>query len=118
MNTIRPRPAERRPHAHPEEIPGARESKLSRNCLWWIVAAPLVGFALAGRVLELGAEGDWEPWKAAVLGALLMTPFAVGAYFGLRSVLKGFRGGWMGLAANLALAALAIGMPIGESLTS
>lgn len=77
-----------------------------------------VGFVLAGRIFDLGADGDWEPWKAALLGALLMTPFAVGAYFGLRSVLKGFRGGWVGLAANFALAALAIGMPIAESLTS
>ena len=46
-----------------------------------------------------------------------MAPFAVGAYFGLRSVLKGFRGGWVGLAANLVLAVLTIGMPIAESLT-
>jgi hypothetical protein len=44
-----------------------------------------------------------------------MAPFAVGAYFGLRSVLKGFRGGWVGLAANLVLAVLTIGMPIAES---
>ena len=50
-------------------------------------------------------------------GALLMAPFAVGAYLGLRSVLKGFRRGWVGLAANLVLGVLAIGMPIAESLT-
>jgi len=42
---------------------------------------------------------------------------AVGAYLGLRSVLKGFRGGWAGLAANLVLGVLAIGMPIAEFLT-
>ena len=54
-------------------------------------------------------------WKAALLGALLMAPFAVGAYLGLRSVLKGFRGGWVGLAANLVLGVLAIGMPIAPS---
>jgi hypothetical protein len=46
-----------------------------------------------------------------------MAPFVVGAYFGLRSVLRGFGGGWVGLAANLVLAVLAIGMPIAESLT-
>jgi hypothetical protein len=73
--------------------------------------APFVGFALAGRVFMLGDNGDWELWKAAVLGALMMAPFAVGTYFGLRSVLKGFRGGWGGLASNLVLAALAIAMP-------
>jgi hypothetical protein len=98
-------------------IPGARESKLSRYFLWWLPVAPFVGFTLAETVFDLGGEGDWELWKAALLGALLMAPFAVGAYFGLRSVLKGFRGGWVGLAANLVLAVLAIGMPIAESLT-
>ena len=78
----------------------------------------MVGFALAGRVFTLGADGEWELWKATVLGALMMAPFAVGAYFGLRSILKGFVAGWVGLAANLVLGALAIGMPIAESLTA
>jgi membrane protein required for beta-lactamase induction len=67
-------------------------------------------------VFDLGPAGRWELWNAAILGTLLMSPFAVGAYFGLRSVLKGFRGGWASLAANLVLGVLAIGMPIGESL--
>jgi hypothetical protein len=65
----------------------------------------------------IGAEGDWEPWKAAILGATLMAPFAVGAYFGLRSVIKGFRGGWVGFLANLVLVALAFGMPVMEALS-
>jgi hypothetical protein len=98
-------------------IPGARESKLSRCFLLWLPVAPFVGFTLAERVFDLGAEGDWELWEAALLGALLMAPFAVGVYLGLRSVLKGFQGGWVGLAANLVLGVLAIGMPIAESLT-
>jgi hypothetical protein len=38
-------------------------------------------------------------------------------YFGLRSVLRGFGGGWLGFATNLFLGVLAIGMPIAESLT-
>ena len=63
--------------------------------------------------LERGALG---PWKAALLGTLLMTPFAVGAYFGLRSGPKGYQGGWASLVANLVLVALAIGMLIWESL--
>ena len=41
----------------------------------------------------------------------------MGAYLGLRFVLKEFRGGWLGLAANLVLGALAISMPIVEFLT-
>jgi hypothetical protein len=99
------------------EPAGARDSRLSRYFLLWILAAPLVGFALAGRVFRLGADGRWELWKAALLGILMMAPFVVGAYFGLRSVRRGFRGGWAGLAANTVLAALAIGMPLSESLT-
>jgi hypothetical protein len=47
-----------------------------------------------------------------------MAPFAAGAYLGLRSVLKGCRGGWVGLTANVVLGALAIGMPIAESLSA
>jgi hypothetical protein len=98
-------------------IPGARESKLSRYYLWWLLVVPFVGFTLAETVFDLGAEGAWKLWKAAHLGALLMAPCIVGAYFGLRSVPKGFRGGWVGLAANLVLAVLAICMPMAESLT-
>jgi hypothetical protein len=47
----------------------------------------------------------------------MMAPFVVGASFGLRSVLKGFRRAWVPLAANLVLGALAIGMPTWEALT-
>jgi hypothetical protein len=49
-------------------------------------------------------------------GALL-APFAVGAYFGLRSVVKGFSGCWVGFATNLFLGVLGIGIPIAESIT-
>lgn len=101
----------------PVETPGARESRLSRLCLLWVAVAPFVGFALAGRVFNLGSAGDWEPWKAVVLGISLMTPFAIGAYLGARSVWKGFTGGWVGLIANLVLGALAVGMPVSESMT-
>jgi hypothetical protein len=101
-----------------EDAPGRRDSRLSRYFLLWLALAPFVGFALAGRLFMLGAEGEsWELWKAASLGAVLMVPFAVGAYFGLRAVLKGYRGGWAGLVANFLLAALALGMPIMESLS-
>jgi hypothetical protein len=96
--------------------PGARESNLSRYLLAWTLVAPFVGFALAARIFDL-RSGDWELWKAAALGALLMVPFAVGATLGARAVLKGFRGGWVGLLAHLVLGALAIGMPLVEALT-
>jgi len=100
-----------------EPMPGARESRLSLYFLLWVLAAPFVGFVLAGRVFDLGAAGDWELWKAAIIGALMMGPFALGAYFGLRAVLKRCLRGWVGLVGNLILGMLAIGMPIWEGAT-
>jgi hypothetical protein len=98
--------------------PGDRDSRLSRYCLVWFLVAPFAGFALAGRVFRLGTDGeDWELWKAAALGGVLTVPYAIGAFLGLRAVLKGCRGGWLGLAANTVLGALSLVMPITESLT-
>lgn len=98
--------------------PGSRESRVSLYLLLWLIAAPFVGFVLAGdQVFDVGARGDWEVWKAAVIGGLLVIPFAVGAYFGLRAILKRFSAGWIGFVANLVLGLLAIGMPILEALT-
>ena len=99
--------------------PGDRDSRLSRYCLLWFLVAPFVGFALAARVFRLGIDGqEWELWKAAALGGVLAIPYAIGAFFGLRAVLNGFRGGWVGLAANTVLGVFSIVMPITESLTS
>lgn len=39
------------------ELAGARDSRLSRYFFLWTLAGPLVGFALAGRVFHLGADG-------------------------------------------------------------
>lgn len=97
--------------------PGARESRIARFFLLWLLVAPILGFALAGRVFDLGARGDWEVWKAVVVGGLLAIPFAIGAYFGVRSVLRGFSGGWVGLLGNAALGLVAIVMPTVEALT-
>jgi hypothetical protein len=97
---------------------GARDARISLYFLLWVVAAPFVGFLLAGdRMLDLGVSGDWEVWKAAVIGGLLAIPFGLGAYFGLRAVMRRFSIGWVGLLANVGLALLAIGMPIFEALT-
>lgn len=101
----------------PPGQPGARESRIARYFLLWLLAAPFVGFVLAGRVFDLGAQGDWEVWKAAVIGGLLAIPFVVGACFGVGSVMKGFSGGRIGLVGNVALGLLAIVMPIFEALT-
>jgi hypothetical protein len=96
--------------------PGAREARLSLYFLLWLVAAPVVGFLLAGdRMFDLGASGEWDLWKAVIIGGLLGIPFVIGAAFGLRAVLKRFALGWVGLLANTALALMAIGMPIIEA---
>jgi hypothetical protein len=87
--------------------------------LLWLIATPFVGFVLAGdQAFDLGARGDWEVWKAAVIGGVLAIPFVVGAYFGLRAALQQCSSGWVGFVANTVLAVLAIGMPIFEALTN
>ena len=48
--------------------PGAREARLSRYCLLWLLAAPFVGLVLAETVFGPGPAGRWELWKAALLG--------------------------------------------------
>jgi hypothetical protein len=96
---------------------GRRDATSSLYLLSWIVVGPLVGFALAGRVFDLGATGDWEVWKAAMIGILLAAPFAYGAYLGVRAIGEGCRRGWVGAVANGVLTALAVGMPISEALT-
>ena len=115
MSTVHVRSAALRTSSPPQ--PGARESRIARYLLLWLFAAPFLGFVLAGRVFDLGAQGDWEVWKAAVIGGLLAVPFGVGAYFGVRSVLKRFSGGWVGLVGNVALGLVAIVIPIFEALT-
>jgi hypothetical protein len=94
-----------------------RDSTRSLVCLLWILVGPLVGFLLAETVFDLGETGDWTLWKAAALGVLLMVPFGVGTYFGLRAVVHHDRAGWIGAIGNAALAALAVGMPVAESLS-
>ena len=65
---------------HPR--PEIRESRLSLLFLLRPIAAPFVGFALAGdQAFYLGAHGDWEVSKAAVRGVFAT---AVGVYFGPR----------------------------------
>jgi hypothetical protein len=116
MNTIDVRRRGQRTPSPPR--PGARESRIARYFLLWLLVAPILGFVLAGRVFDLGAQGSWEVWKAALIGGLLAIPFAVGAYFGMRSVSKGFSGGWVGLVGNVAFGLVAIVMPTVEAFTA
>lgn len=115
MNTTQVRSSAWRTPSRPQ--PGARESRIARYFLLWLLVAPILGFVLAGRVFDLGAQGDWEVWKAILVGGLLAIPFAIGAYFGVRSVSHGFSGGWVGLLGNVALGLVAIVMPTVEALT-
>jgi len=95
---------------------GDRDARASFVCLLWVLVAPLFGVLLAEGVFQLGETDDWELWKAAVLGLVLMMPFAVGAYLGVRGARRGHRKAWIGAVGNLLLAALAVGMPVAESL--
>ena len=77
-------------------IPGARESRLSRYFLWWLPVAPFVGCP-GGNGLRPRGRGGLKTSEAALLGALLMAPFAVGVYLGLRSRPEGLPGRLGGL---------------------
>ena len=96
----------------PDQV-GVVAANRSIRLLWWLPASPIVGFIVA----ELLLSASWPLWQVVPLAAVVATPFAVGAFCGARAVLHGSRRGWIGLIPHLALAVLAIVMPISESLS-
>jgi hypothetical protein len=50
------------------------------------------------------------------LALILATPFAIGAYYGLRAIRLREPRGWIGLIAHLILMVIALVMPITEAL--
>jgi hypothetical protein len=81
--------------------------------LWWAPLSVVVGFVAASWFLSEA----WPLWQVVPLALILATPFAVGAYFGLRAVRFGEDRGWIGLILHLILMVTALVMPIIESVT-
>lgn len=96
---------------HGTRSPAGRRSVI---LLWWIPASPLIGFAIAGRLLS----ETWPLRQVIPLTVALAAPFAAGAYFGLQAIRRGDRRGWITLPLHLAFSILAIVMPISEPLTA
>jgi hypothetical protein len=81
--------------------------------LWWIPLSPVVGFAIAGRLLS----ASWPVWQVVPMAMVLAAPFGLGAYLAFRAVRLGGRSGWIGVALLHGLfMVLALVLPISESL--
>jgi hypothetical protein len=60
--------------------------------------------------------GFWPLWQVIPLALVLAAPFVVGALYGYSAVRRHDRTGWVGLVVHLAMAIVAIVMPITESI--
>lgn len=92
---------------------GERAAQLSIRFLWWLPLSPIVGFIVANRLLS----ESWPIWQVLPLAIVLATPFAIGAYFGVKAVRLGVRRGWVPLAIHFILMVIALAMPISQSLS-
>jgi hypothetical protein len=100
-----------KPPTGPSE--GERAARISIRFLWWAPVSVVVGFVAASRLLS----ESWPLWQVAPLALILATPFAIGAYHGLRAVRSGEGRGWIGLVLHLTLMAIALVMPITEAMS-
>lgn len=90
------------------------EGRRSLLLLWWIPLSPIVGFLLGSAVLS----EPWPLWQVIPLALVLAAPFAAGAVYGFRAIRGHDRTGWVGLIVHVAMMAVAIVMPISESVAS
>ena len=91
------------------ESPQARRSL---QLLWWIPLSPIVGFLLGSLILS----ESWTLWQVIPLALVLAGPFIVGAVFGYAAIRRHDKMGWVGLILHVAMAIVAIVVPISESI--
>lgn len=84
----------------------------SLRFLWWIPLSVGFGFLVANRFLF----ESWPLTQVIPLAVALVTPFGVGAYYGLRAVRLGEAKGWIGLALHVVFMLTALVTPIIEAL--
>jgi hypothetical protein len=92
---------------------GERAARTSLWLLWWAPGSVIVGFVAASWFLS----ESWPLRQVVPLALILATPFAIGAYYGLRAVRWGESRGRIGFLLHLILLAIALVMPITEALT-
>ena len=93
--------------------PVSPEGRRSLQLLWWIPLSPIVGFLLGSLVLSEA----WPLWQVIPLALVLAAPFVVGALYGYLAIRHHDRTGWVGMVVHLAMAIVAIVMPISESIS-
>ena len=89
------------------------EARRSLLLLWWLPLSPIVGFLLASALLS----ESWPLWQVIPLALVLAAPFAAGAFYGFRAIRSHDRMGWIGFIVHLVVMAVAIVMPISQSIT-
>lgn len=96
------------------EVP-SRTSPARRSflLLWWIPLSPIVGFILASWLLS----ESWPLWQVIPLALVLAAPFVIGAGYAYAAIRRHDRAGWVGLVLHLAMAIVAIVVPISESIS-
>jgi hypothetical protein len=93
----------------PSSSPQARRSL---QLLWWIPLSPIVGFLLANLVLS----ESWPLGQVIPLVVVLAAPFVVGAVYAYAAIRQHDKAGWLPLVLHLAMAVVAIVLPISESI--
>jgi hypothetical protein len=91
---------------------GSRQARRSLRLLWWIALSPIVGFLLGSLILS----ESWPLWQIIPLTVVLAAPFVVGAVCGYAAIRRHDKMGWVGLILHLAMAIVAIVVPISESI--
>jgi hypothetical protein len=92
---------------------GSPQARRSLRLLWWIPLGPIVGFLLGSLILS----ESWPLWQIIPLTVVLAAPFVVGAVYGYAAIRHRDNMGWVGLILHLAMAIVAIVVPISESIT-
>lgn len=93
--------------------PVGPEARRSLHLLWWIPLSPIAGFLLGSLILS----ESWPLWQVLPLALLLAAPFVVGALYAYAAIRGRDRTGWVLLVLHLAMAIVAIAMPISESIS-
>jgi hypothetical protein len=90
------------------------QARRSLQLLWWIPLSAIVGFFLGSLILS----ESWPLWQVIPLAVALAAPFIVGARYGYAAVRCGDKTGWIGVVVHVAMAIVAIVLPISESISN
>ena len=87
--------------------------RASWRLLWWIPLSPLVGFVIASWLIS----DPWPLWQIVPLALILAAPFVVGVVMALRALRAGLKQGRVPLSLHAVFAAVAIVVPLAQTLS-